>query len=104
MISQSLFQSQPSHPQGQPQYYMAKNSNSSPPVLANPSPFTQQSQNWVIIHKLHIILLLIPNNLMEAISTPTDANVFLGNGQGLLVHIFGFATFSSHTYLMSPFI
>jgi len=34
-----------------------------------------------------------PNNLVEAIPTPADANVFLGNGQGLPLHVFGSATF-----------
>ena len=74
-------------------------------------PLTQQSQHWFIDSSASHHLIPDATNLMDATSSHSGENVFLGNGQGLPIQSSGFASFKSSynpsvtlskTYYMCP--
>ena len=95
--SRALPQSHPPPHSGQPQFHLTAIEHTSTPPQINLATPVQQSQNWFIDSGASYHITADPHNLMEIVPTPTDTIMFLGNRQGLLVHLCGSAMFLSAT-------
>ena len=67
-----------------------------PPTYAPPVPVpAQQSQNWFVDSGASHHITPDATNIIDPMPSSRDDHVFLGNRQGLPIHLSGSATFSS---------